>query len=225
MVRYATNKTTSRRNAQIWVNANNALGGPIALTIEQRALNLQVQLFEVLTDTIRPAFVNVLFQATDILGNGIPFLDEANPSTGKSNFFTLIEAGNVITDDDAESDFRILKQDAIDFTQKTALVLDQSASIGFENLPEIKEAAKTLIRGIDGKQEVAIYTFTSNVKLVQTFTSDTTRLLEAIDKIELAGGSTNLFGGVVRAGEDLKPLIKESLEEIVRGNIVVFTDG
>lgn len=191
---------------------------------------LNVQMSEILTDTIHPSFVNVLFQATDPYGVGVTFLNRANPDEliggePKPNFFTLKEGTSVIAPGDAESDFQILKQDAIDFEINTALVLDKSASIGFANLPLIKEAAIDLVRNIEEDQRIGIYTFSSEVQTIQTFTSDTTQLINAINSIQLSGSSTNLFGSVVTSAGDLDVLINSTLDKITRGNIVVFTDG
>lgn len=192
--------------------------------------NIYAQLSEVLTDTIHPSFVNVLFQATTPQGVGITFLDQQNPDVlvngiPKPNFFTLKEAGSEIKPNDAESDFQILKQDAIDFELNTAVVLDKSASIGFENLPLIKEAAIALVREIEDNQRIGIFTFSSQVQPIIGFTSDTTALINAINNIELQGSSTNLYGGVVTAADSLDNYITSTLSKISQANIVVFTDG
>lgn len=192
--------------------------------------NINAQLFEVLTDTIHPSFVNVLFQATTPQGVGITFLDQENPDvlingSSKPNFFTLKEEGSEIKPNDAESDFQILKQDAIDFEFTTAIVLDKSASIGFENLPLIKDAARAMVQEIEDNQKIGIFTFSSQVQPIIDFTSDKTALINAINNIQLQGSSTNLYGGVITAADSLDNYTTLTLDKILKANIVVFTDG
>lgn len=187
-----------------------------------------VVMTELLTDTLHPSFVNILLQATDNAGVGMTFLDQNNPNDQNpdgTGFFSVTENGNTVDPNAAEQDFRIFKQDAIDFEINTALVLDMSTSIPLQDLPKIKEGAKNLVRNLEENQQMAIYIFSDIVEEKISFTSDTTALISVIDGLQRTGSSTNLFGAVIDAANDLNPLTLSTREKIARGNIVVFTDG
>ncbi len=187
-----------------------------------------VVMTELLTDTLHPSFVNILLQATDNQGVGMTFLDQDNPSDQSpdgTGFFSVTENGNTVDPNAAEQDFRIFKQDAIDFEINTALVLDMSTSIPLQDLPKIKEGAKNLVRNLEETQQMAIYIFSDIVEEKISFTSDTTALINVIDGLQRTGSSTNLFGAVIEAANDLNPLTVSTRDKIARGNIVVFTDG
>ncbi|MFY0683616.1 MAG: VWA domain-containing protein [Balneola sp.] len=196
---------------------------------------LNVTLNEFRTDTLRPSFVNILFQATDQFGRGLTYLDQPNPrvlddGNPKTNFFTLTEEGREIKPNDAESEFQIVKRDAIDFEVATALVLDNSFSIRPTDLPIIKEAAIELINQKFDDQKIAIYTFSETVTLLQDFTKDKSTLINAINGINRDKPTTNLFGAVITAAEKVSQerdfnFNQTGDNKIVDGNILVFTDG
>lgn len=203
--------------------------------VVQLPSRLNVILNEFRTDTLRPSFVNILFQATDEFGRGLTYLDQPNPrvmvdGSPKTNFFTLTEEDREIKPNDAESEFQIVKRDAIDFEVATALVLDNSFSIRPTDLPIIKEAAIELINQKFDDQKIAIYTFSETVTLLQDFTKDKSTLINAINGINRDKPTTNLFGAVITAAEKVGQerdfdFNQTGDNKIVDGNILVFTDG
>ncbi len=96
-------------------------------------------------ETQLPAFVNIMFQVTDMDGKGIDYLTTED--------FEVREDDQPVSP--TESAMQIRKKDVIPYTLKTVLLLDNSASVG-SNLEEIKNAAKALVQNITTQQKIAI---------------------------------------------------------------------
>lgn len=156
--------------------------------------------------------VQILFQVTDYDRNGVSHLT--------ADDFIVRENGGLI---DSEATLKIDK-DSIPFTLKTVLLLDLSRSVE-DFVGQIKNAAISMVNSKLPNQEIAIYTFDSNTELLQTFTTDGTALVNAINSIPATGlvNSTNLYGAVI----DVAGLWEDSysIHNIVDGSIIIFTDG
>ena len=156
--------------------------------------------------------VTVLFQVTNQDGDGIAGLGNSD--------FRIAENGRLIGVE-ARPNF---SPRAIPFSIRTVLVLDLSSSV--EGLvPQIKQAAITLVNSKLTDQQFAIYKFDSQATLVQEFTSDAGTLIAAINSLPETGllNSTNLYGAVRTAAGAWEDQL--STESIVDGSIVLFTDG
>lgn len=156
--------------------------------------------------------VQVLFQVTDYYGKGVSTLTE-------DDFIVSENKGKI----DSEADLRV-GISSIPFELKTVLLLDITRSV--EGLvPQIKDAARSLVEMKLPDQQIAIYTFDSETHEVQAFTKNKQELLAAIDDIPEASlvNSTNLYGAVM----DVAGLWEDSyaIDGIVDGSMVIFTDG
>lgn len=156
--------------------------------------------------------VQVLFQVTDYYHKGV--------STLQAEDFIVSENNGRI---DTEANIR-LGQSSIPFTLKNVLLLDISRSV--EGLiPQIKSAAKALVENKLPNQEIAIYTFDAQVEMLQSFTTDKTTLLNALDQLPTTAlvNSTNLYGAIMEVAD----LWEDSyaIDGIVDGSLIVFTDG
>ena len=106
----------------------------------------------------------------------------------------------------------------------TVLLLDISSSV--EGLiPQIKEAAISLVNEKNQGQKFAIYIFDKETELIQGLTEDVDLLTDAINSIRELGlfDSTNLFGGIIDVSESWHDEL--SVDNIVDGSLIVFTDG
>ncbi len=156
--------------------------------------------------------VQVLFQVTDYHDKGVASLTQ-------DDFIVTENDGNI----DSEADLRVGRSN-IPFSLRTVLLLDITRSVqGL--VPQIKDAAKTLIQQKLPEQEIAIYTFDSETVEVKSFTTDKEALISAINGIPETGlvNSTNLYGGVI----DVADLWQDNytIDGIVDGSLVIFTDG
>jgi hypothetical protein len=156
--------------------------------------------------------VQVLFQVKDYYDKGVSSLME-------DDFIVTENNGKI----DSEADLRVGRS-SIPFSLRTVLLLDITRSV--EGLvPQIKSAAKSLIQHKLPQQEIAIYTFDAETVKRQAFTTNTQELMAAVDALPETGlvNSTNLYGGVI----DVANLWEDSysIEGIVDGSLVIFTDG
>lgn len=156
--------------------------------------------------------VQVLFQVTDYYNKGVPDLM-------RDDFKVTENKGKI----DSEADLRVGRS-SIPFELKTVLLLDITRSV--EGLvPQIKEAAKSLVEMKLPEQQIAIYTFDAKTNLVKDFSKNKTELLAAINTIPETGlvNSTNLYGAVM----DVADLWEDNftIDGIVDGSLVIFTDG
>ncbi|MCH8327085.1 MAG: VWA domain-containing protein, partial [Candidatus Marinimicrobia bacterium] len=163
--------------------------------------------------TVLPSFVNALFQITDLNGWGIRVLDKVEE-------YQFLEDGSPIST--TESIPRIGRIDAVPYTMKTVLILDNSFSIGLA-LDSLKSAAKEVVNGKFPEQEVAILTFSETIVLRQDFSTDASALMLAIDNITLGPASTNLYGAVVDGAGRWTD--HADADSIINGNMIIFTDG
>ncbi len=155
--------------------------------------------------------VSVLFQVLNRLKDGVPDLSKSD--------FIITENNNPTTESISDID-----PETIPFTYRTVLLLDISSSIK-DNVADIKQAANALINAFSDNQEIAIYTFDSSTKLLVGFTSDKSKLTEAINSLsgENLDNSTNLYDAIIAVSD----LWQEhySIDSIVDGSLIVFTDG
>jgi VWFA-related protein len=89
----------------------------------------------------------------------------------------------------------------VDLPLSLAILIDTSASQE-RTLPEEKAAAKSFIQSVvrPTKDEVSIVSFTGEATLEQGMTSNTARLVRAIDRVKFVPPSGYLGGGVVAGG-------------------------
>jgi VWFA-related protein len=98
------------------------------------------------------------------------------------------------------------------------LVIDTSTSMSGRPLAEAKAAARLFVESLDESDSVAIVAFSTNVRLIQDFTSDKTVLVNAIEALAV-GGQTALYD----ASADAVRLIENAPAE--RRTIVFLSDG
>ncbi len=165
-----------------------------------------------LITTDLPCFVNIMFQVSDMEGNGITDLVTED--------FDVLEDNETISP--TESAMAINKRDEISYNLKTVLMLDNSASVG-SNIQEIKNAAITLINNMVDQQEIALYVFSEEPLLIQDFTSDKNSLISAISTITLGYATTNLYGSIVTGASRWQD--DYSISSIEQGFLIIITDG
>jgi Mg-chelatase subunit ChlD len=117
-----------------------------------------------------------------------------------------------------------ISSETIPFSIPTVLLLDMSSSVA-NLVPQIKQATSALINNKTANQQIAIYVFDRETRLIQDFTDDAAALLQAVASIpeEELFDSTNLYGAIIDVAETWQDEV--SMERIVDGSLVIFTDG
>lgn len=97
-----------------------------------------------------------------------------------------------------------------------AILLDTTGSMS-EALPVVKSAVLRFIDRLRARDQVAVYTFSSSLRMIQDFTRDKSAAKTAVLRIR-PGGRTSLFDALAGVAKDIsnKPGKKA---------IIVFTDG
>jgi Ca-activated chloride channel family protein len=144
---------------------------------------------------------------------------------------TATEGARYITDLD-EQEFEVYEdgaRQAITFFSRMqqpvalAILLDTSASME-ERLPIAQQAAIGFVRRMGRDDVTEVIDFDSQVRVLQTFTSDVAALETAI-KQTAVNGSTSLYNAIYISLKELKKVRAQSAEEIRRQAIVVLSDG
>lgn len=124
--------------------------------------------------------------------------------------FTVTEGRRFVTDLKKE-DIRILEDGQpqeiftfyrqVDLPLSLAILIDTSLSQE-RTLPEEKEAAKSFLEDVvrQGKDEVAVLTFTGETTLEQGLTGNLSRLRNAVDRVRFIAPSGYIGGGVGTGG-------------------------
>ena len=172
-------------------------------------------------ETVKPCFVNMIYQVLDFNGNGI--------GTLTSNDFELIEDGFPVSV--SESDLTINKKTDVFDTLKVVVMLDNSTSLA-PNINQIRLAASQLVYNlanstIDGVKlnvQVAIYTFSENVVMLTDFITDKDRLYGVVyDRYALGQATTDLYGAVLTGASRWTDVMTS--DKIREGVMILFTDG
>lgn len=152
------------------------------------------------------ALVNVIFSVVDNRNRPVPGL--------KVSDFELYEDKRR-----QNIDFFSEIDEASDVPLTIALLVDTSGSVK-NKLDYEKQTAAEFFSSILRRQKdlALIIQFDSEVNLVQDFTDDPNRLIDALDKLE-AGNSTSLYDAIYLAAEE------KLRAEAGRKVIVVITDG
>ncbi len=160
-----------------------------------------------------PNFVDVMFTVIDQDYKGVDFLTNDD--------FVVLEDGSTISPSES---FRYVKKiDQIPYSQKKVVImLDNSQSLA-DDLDQVKSAAITLVNQLAGEKQIAVYSFSDNVELLQDFTSNVTDLENAINGITLGFPSTNLYGALIEGLNHFQT--SYSLDAITEEILIALTDG
>jgi Ca-activated chloride channel family protein len=113
--------------------------------------------------------------------------------------------------------------DASSEAASVALVMDASPSV-LRDIGEMKAAARTLARALDGQDEVAVVSFDADAYVLLPFSRDRAALERAIEGVNVARGATS------KKGSNIYEAVYLVAQELFRGRkgrkaIVLLTDG
>jgi len=172
-----------------------------------------------------PWFVNLTYQAFDANQQGI-----GNLTVDK---FSVLEGGVEV--DKVKSEMNVRKRDILPsgytYGIKTVLFLDNTpSSTQFVTLEKMLEAGQVIVDYLDekGQQQVAImaYDETGEAEVVQGFTDSLTDLMLSLTGgIQSSYGTTNFYGGVIKALALWEDNHSPSNPAFQQGFLVAVTDG
>ena len=156
--------------------------------------------------------IRVLMQVTGETDRGVTGLLQED--------FVVAENGRKIGIESSAS----VNAEIIPFSMPTVLLLDLSSSV--EGLvPQIVGATIALINSMTENQEIAVYVFDRETRLIRDFTSDKAALITAVSEIpdDDLFDSTNLYGAIIDVSGRWQDEV--SMDRIVAGSLIIFTDG
>ena len=165
--------------------------------------------------TKKPYFVEVLVSVKDDNNKGADYLENKD---------FILKQNNIPTSEASEFHRYIRKMDAIPFKIKTVLMLDNSSSLGYNDIERLKQAAVELIKSKNEKQEFAVYAFSDEAVLIQDFTTDIDSLVQRINQIKMGSSSTDLYGSYI-TGINKLPVEYSSKDSIQKCFFVMLSDG
>jgi VWFA-related protein len=115
-------------------------------------------------------------------------------------------------------EFRVRELGEIDnMGLSISMAMDYSGSM-IDYFNDAEAAAKVLVRMMTRQDRMAVYKFSADNYLMQDFTSDTTKLIRAIEKDSSSYSGTNLYDAVYDAITSVK-------NQSGRRIVIVYTDG
>ncbi len=156
-----------------------------------------------------PDQITIMFQVTDLNGKGADFLT--------LDRFQITEEGQRLNNQDASA--YVLKKSDLNYSMRTKILIDNDAGT---NLAALKKGALQIVQRMDRQQEIAVYTIAQSLTMVSDFTNDANALTEAINSIQEAGETCNLYDGIMKAKRDRD---EYALDNIVQYTYVLFTDS
>jgi Ca-activated chloride channel family protein len=103
--------------------------------------------------------------------------------------------------------------------------LDTSGSITPEEIAKQREAMTSFTTLVRPESVFAVITFNNDIRVLQDFTSDLTKLRQSFKRIGQVEGSTRLFASIDRAVSMLKRAPRHRGGRRLRRVVIVITDG
>jgi Ca-activated chloride channel family protein len=103
--------------------------------------------------------------------------------------------------------------------------LDKSGSIKPEEIDKQREATEGFLKLVQPESLFSVITFSSEIRVLQDFTSEPQRISQAFRKIGEVTGSSRIFGTIDRAVSMLKRAPRFRGGRRLRRVVIVITDG
>ena len=100
-----------------------------------------------------------------------------------------------------------------------AMTMDYSSSMNYENIISMENAVKTFVRLKEKEDMVEIIKFASFIETAQSLTSDTTLLIDAIERNPSVGGSTAFYSSCEEGITSV-----QSVQNVIPA-VIALTDG
>jgi len=145
------------------------------------------------------------------------------------NFLRKLNAEDFVVYEDNEPrklDFFEASEEAA-LTRSLAVVfaLDTSGSIKPEEIAKQRDAMSSFTRLVRPESLFAVIAFNNDIRVLQDFTSDATKLSQSFKRIGQVEGSTRLFATIDRAVSMLKRAPRYRGGRRLRRVVIVITDG
>lgn len=154
---------------------------------------------------------------------------DATVTDKNGNFIRKLGAQDFVVYEDGQPQklefFEANEEAALTRSLAVVFALDKSGSIKPEEIEKQREATEGFIRLVRPESLFAVVTFSSEVKVLQEFTSEPQKISQAFRKIGEVTGASRIFGTIDRAVSMLKRAPRFRAGRRLRRVVIVITDG
>ena len=154
---------------------------------------------------------------------------DATVTDKDGNFIRKLKQEDFVVYEDGQPqklDFFEANEEAA-LTRSLAVIfaIDKSGSIKPEEITKQREATESFVKLVRPESLFAVIAFSSDIRVLQDFTSDPKRISQAFQKIGDVTGSSRIFGTIDRAVAMLKRAPRFRGGRRLRRVVIVITDG
>ena len=154
---------------------------------------------------------------------------DATVTDKNGNFIRKLSKDDFVVSEDGQPQrlefFEANEEAALTRSLAVVFAIDKSGSIKPEEIEKQREATEGFIKLVRPESLFAVLTFSSEVKVLQDFTSEAPKVGQAFRKIGEATGSSRIFGTIDRAVSMLKRAPRFRSGRRLRRVVIVITDG
>lgn len=154
---------------------------------------------------------------------------DATVTDKNGNFVRKLKPEDFIVYDDGQAQklefFEANEEAALTRSLAVVIALDKSGSIKPEEIDKQREATESFIKLVRPESLFAVLAFSSDIRVLQDFTSEPQKVSQAFRKIGEVTGSSRIFGTIDRAVSMLKRAPRFRGGRRLRRVVIVITDG
>ena len=154
---------------------------------------------------------------------------DATVTDKNGNFIRKLKAEDFIVYEDGQPQklefFEANEEAALTRSLAVVFALDKSGSIKPEEIDKEREATENFVKLVRPESLFAVLTFSSDIRVLQDFTSEPQKIGQAFRKIGEVTGSSRIFGTIDRAVSMLKRAPRFRGGRRLRRVVIVITDG
>jgi Ca-activated chloride channel family protein len=154
---------------------------------------------------------------------------DATVTDKDGNFVRKLTAEDFVVYEDGQPQklefFEANEEAALTRSLAVVFALDKSGSIKPEEIEKQREATEAFVKLVRPESLFAVVAFSSEVRVLQDFTSEPQRVSQAFKKIGDVTGSSRIFGTIDRAVSMLKRVPRFKNGRRLRRVVIIITDG
>ena len=154
---------------------------------------------------------------------------DATVTDKDGNFVRKLTAEDFVVYEDGQPQklefFEANEEAALTRSLAVVFALDKSGSIKPEEIEKQREATEAFVKLVRPESLFSVVAFSSEVRVLQDFTSEPQRVSQAFKKIGDVTGSSRIFGTIDRAVSMLKRVPRFKNGRRLRRVVIIITDG
>jgi Ca-activated chloride channel family protein len=154
---------------------------------------------------------------------------DATVTDKNGNFVRKLSAEDFVVYEDGQPQklefFEANEEAALTRSLAVVFAIDKSGSIKPEEIDKQREATESFVKLVRPESLFAVITFSSEIRVLQDFTSEPQKISQAFRKIGEVTGASRIFGTIDRAVSMLKRAPRFRGGRRLRRVVIIITDG